>query len=373
MTHLILRGIFVLMSVAVAALFAVRTFRQAGDQHKIYLMIGLAALLSAAIILIDIFTPRKRLSALSGVVLGLIVGMIGAYAFSFLVDYVQFFVRRMQEADGPSRSYETLFLGLKVFIGVVCVFVATSVILQTKDDFRFVIPYVEFAKQIRGPRPMVLDTSAIVDGRILDIANTQILAGLIVAPRFVLDEMQTIADSSDKLKRARGRRGLDILTKLQEHPLLDVSIEDADVEGATVDQKLVSLCQDLHARLITTDFNLTKIAKVRNVEVININTLAEALRPVVLPGESMSVCLIKPGENADQGVGYLEDGTMVVVEQGRDRVGQTVNLTVTSMLQTSAGRMIFGKIAEGGPRSQAGVVDDRQTTGAGGRQASSDT
>ncbi len=364
MMQLILRGLFVLMSAAVAALFAVRTFQEPGDEGKIFLMVGLAMGLSIGVILLDIYTPRKRLSALSGVVLGLIVGMIGAYAFSFLVDYVQFVVQRMEAVEGQGASYETLFLGLKVFIGVVCVFAAISVILQTKDDFRFVIPYVEFTKQIRGPRPMVLDTSAIVDGRVLDIAQTQVLAGLIIVPRFVLDELQTIADASDKLKRARGRRGLDILTKLQNHPLLDVSVEDADAQGATVDQKLVALSQDLHARLITTDFNLAKIAEVRNVDVININTLAEALRPVVLPGERMQVQLIKSGEGPEQGVGYLDDGTMVVVEEGREKIGQSLEVVVTSVLQTSAGRMIFGRRGEG----HAGASASSRPTAAASRR-----
>lgn len=342
MVQFLLRGGFVVMSMAVAALYAVRTFTAPGDDWKLLAAFIVGAAVSGTVVLLDILTPRKQLSALSGVVLGLIVGMVAAYALWFIVDYISILF--------PGIPNE-LLNGVHVFLGVICVFISISVILQTKDDFRFVIPYVEFAKQIRGPRPMILDTSAIIDGRVLDLADTQVLAGLIIVPRFVLDEMQTIADSADKLKRARGRRGLDILAKLQNNPIIDVSIEDADAEGATVDQKLMSLAQDLHARLITTDFNLAKTAEVRGVDIININAMAEALRPVVLPGEQLQVKLIKPGESPQQAVGYLDDGTMVVAENGREQIGQAVSLAVTSVLQTSAGRMIFGRLDK--PRGDA--------------------
>ncbi|MBI1371979.1 MAG: TRAM domain-containing protein [Phycisphaera sp.] len=336
----LLRGLFVMMSAAVAALYAVGLAESQperfGQKHVFLFIIGAIAV-STLIVAIDVFTTKKKLVALSGVFLGLIVGMIAAYAVSFLVDFVHTVF-----PDIPDHLLE----GIKVLIGVVCVFVSISMVIQTKDDFRFVIPYVELSKQIRGTRPMLLDTSAIIDGRILDIATTHILQGLLIIPKFVLDELQTISDSADKLKRARGRRGLDILGKLQSNPTVDVSIEDAEAEGATVDQKLVSLAQDLHARIITTDFNLTKVAEVRGVEVINVNILAEALRPVVLPGEQLSVKIVKPGESPSQGVGYLEDGTMVVVEKAREMIGRDVALTVTSVLQTSAGRMMFGRLNE---------------------------
>lgn len=344
MIQFVLRGIFVVTAAAVGALYAAQTFTTSLWGFTITIVAAIAA--SLTIIIADILTPKKRLSAISGLFLGLIVGMLATFALSYLVDYVHYVALDLVDSPQQSQALSTLFQGLKVLIGVVCVFVCTSLILQTKDDFRFVIPYVEFTKQIRGTRPMLLDTSAIIDGRILDIAQTQIMAGLIVVPRFVLNELQTIADSADKLKRARGRRGLDILTKLQASPIVDVSIEDADAEGATVDQKLVSLAQDLHARLMTTDFNLSKIAQVRGVDVININSLAEALRPAVLPGEKMNVLIVKPGESPGQGVGYLDDGTMVVVEQSRERIGHKITLTVTSVLQTAAGRMIFGRPAE---------------------------
>jgi uncharacterized protein YacL len=334
MTHLILRGMFLLMAAAVAGIYALKSFPDNPTGLVMSIIVALA--ISGVAIAADILTPRKKLSAIAGIFLGLLAGLLAAYALSFFVDYVKLFY--------PNAPQE-LIDGIKLLVGVLCVFIATSLVLQTKDDFRFILPYVEFAKQFRGTRPMVLDTSAVIDGRILDIGKTRVLQGLLVVPRFVLHELQTIADSADKLKRVRGRRGLDILAKLQADPNLDVVIEDAAAEGATVDQQLVSLAQDLHARLMTTDFNLTKIARLRGVEVVNINELAESLRPVVLPGEVLSVKIVKPGESPNQGVGYLEDGTMVVVEHARDHLGQDVALTVTSSLQTSAGRMIFGRLA----------------------------
>ncbi|MBN1941749.1 MAG: PIN domain-containing protein [Phycisphaerae bacterium] len=225
--------------------------------------------------------------------------------------------------------------------------------MQTKDDFRFIVPYVEFSKQTKGARPMVLDTSVIVDGRITDIVNTKILRSELIVPRFVLAELQTIADSQDKLKRNRGRRGLDVLQNLRQCDVADVRILDVRVpaveKAPDVDAKLVALAEHLNGQIITNDYNLNKVAQLRNIEVININDLANALKPVVLPGETMRTKIIKPGEEAGQGVGYLDDGTMVVVDQGRSHIGNEVDIVVTSVLQTSAGKMIFGRHASAAP------------------------
>ncbi len=246
----------------------------------------------------------------------------------------------------------SLVSSLKLALGVICCYLAVSFILQTKDDVRFVIPYVQFAKETKGAKPLVLDTSVIVDGRIADIANTQIIESELIVPRFVLQELQAIADSGDKLKRTRGRRGLDMLNKLQLSEAVDIRIlevtPDRSTPDATVDDMLVDLAMQLRGKVVTNDYNLNKIAQLRGVQVININDLANALKPVVLPGESLSIKVIKPGEEAGQGIGYLDDGTMVVVEGGRDRLGEVVALAVTSVLQTSAGRMVFGRL-EGVP------------------------
>jgi len=374
----VLRGAFLVMVAAVISLFVGEEFQErAGFGFApIVAIIGITLATAAIVIAVDVSTKHKRLSSVSGVFLGLLAGLMVAYALSFVVDLIGVYTAPEVITAMPSVSdvdYQTLssdvklridgqanqhlaeitrveafhnlLRGIKVIIGLVTCYIAISLVLQTKDDFRFVIPYVEFAKEIRGNRPTLLDTSVIVDGRILDITETKVIQGTLIVPKFVLDELQLIADSADKIKRSRGRRGLDILQKLQSSKLIDVHIEEKDAEGANVDQKLISLGQDMRARVMTNDFNLNKIATLRGVDVININDLAKAMQPVVLPGEHMHVKLVKPGESGTQGVGYLDDGTMVVVEGGRSHLGHHCDLVVTSTLQTSAGRMIFGRFA----------------------------
>lgn len=194
----------------------------------------------------------------------------------------------------------------------------------------------------------VADTSAIIDGRIADVYETRFLTGTLVVGRFVLKELQDIADSSDTIRRTRGRRGLDILKRLQEHADIQVKVYEKDYpEISDVDGKLVSLAKELDAAILTTDFNLNKVASLQGVTVLNVNDLANALRPAVLPGENMTIFLAKEGKEREQGVGYLDDGTMVVVEEGRRLVGKKVDVSVTSVLQTSAGRMIFTRLRNG--------------------------
>ncbi|MBI4676934.1 MAG: TRAM domain-containing protein [Elusimicrobia bacterium] len=196
----------------------------------------------------------------------------------------------------------------------------------------------------RGAEFKVVDTSAIIDGRVMDICETKFLTGTLVVPRFVLVELQGLSDSPDTLKRARGRRGLDILARLQENPEIPVRIMDKEYPDIPdVDGRVVRLARDLGGRVITTDFNLNKIAALDGVVCLNVNDLALSLKPVVLPGEAMSVFIMKEGKEKEQGIGYLDDGTMVVVEDGRRHIGKRLDVGVTSILQTSAGRMIFGK------------------------------
>lgn len=193
--------------------------------------------------------------------------------------------------------------------------------------------------------PKILDTSAIIDGRICDIAKAGFMEGELVVPAFVLDELRHIADSADVLRRNRGRRGLDVLARLQEEGRCPVRVEEKDYEDLDeVDVKLLRLSKDLQGAVLTNDYNLNKVAGVTGVRVLNINELAGALRPVVLPGEEMTVHLIREGKEPGQGVAYLDDGTMVVVENGRRRVGETLETVVTTVLQTSAGRMIFSRV-----------------------------
>ena len=300
--------------------------------------------LAFLLVLVDMLWRRKRLQVLSGLFFGVLAGLVIAYGLTIVVDMV---VTVFDIANQPAIPL------VKGFLGVAAVFLCISFVLQTKDDFRFVIPYVEFARETKGARPMLLDTSVIIDGRVADIAETGILDSEVIVPRFILGELHAIADSQDKLKRNRGRRGLDILNQLQTSKKLDIEILDAHVpaieRARPVDEKLVALAEHLDGRIITNDYNLNKVAKVRGVDVININDLSNALKPVVLPGERMRVKVIRAGEEPGQGVGYLEDGTMVVAEQGRNHLGEEIEITVTSVLQTSAGRMIFGRSGDKAP------------------------
>ena len=192
--------------------------------------------------------------------------------------------------------------------------------------------------------PKVLDTSVIIDGRIADICKTGFIEGKLVIPRFVLNELQHIADSSDDLKRVRGRRGLDILNSIQKEMDMEVEISDVDFEDIPeVDSKLLKLAQVMNGKVVTNDYNLNKVAQFQGVEVLNINELANAVKPVAIPGEEMVAQVVKEGKESNQGIAYLDDGTMIVVEGGKKHIGQTINVLVTSVLQTSAGRMIFGK------------------------------
>jgi len=323
-------------------------------------------------ICVDVLSPRKKLSILSGTFFGLLVGMITAYALSYVVLFmVDLFGPKLAPAIlGKEDTRKALVNFLYLVEGIVCCYLAISLVLQTKDDFRFIIPYVEFSKQIRGARPIVVDTSVIIDGRILDIADTGILESRLIIPRFVVQELQMLADNGDKLKRTRGKRGLDILTRLQENKKLEVILYEwtghNSPEAEGTDQKLLALAKEVHARVLTNDSNLAKVAQVRGVDVINVNLVANALRPVVLPGERMIVRLAKPGEEPTQGVGFLEDGTMVVVKDGRNHINEEVEFVVTNVLQTSTGRMVFGQLGDGSalgqkrPRPRPGTIQTEQ-------------
>lgn len=336
-----IRALFTILIVAVAVLAMSRSDDEQEVATRYSVQIVIASVMFAAVTVgVDAFLPRKSLAALSGAFLGVVAGLVFSYGFGLIVDLII-------EIYAPSLLGKPVINAIKLMIGIVTCYLSISFILQTKDDIRFVIPYVEFTKQSRGARPLILDTSVIIDGRIADICETRIIDSSILVPRFVLQELQLIADSSDKLKRNRGRRGLDMLNKLQTNDKVEIKLSDLRLPGGEetgdVDQKLVALAKKIDGRIVTNDYNLNKIAQIRGVDVININDLANALKPVVMPGETVNVKVIKPGEEPGQGIGYLEDGTMVVAENARDKINEEVTLTVTSVLQTSAGRMIFGR------------------------------
>ena len=218
-----------------------------------------------------------------------------------------------------------------------------------------------------GPerRYKILDTSVIIDGRIADICETGFLDGTLVIPQFVLKELQLVADSADSLKRNRGRRGLDILQKIQKMAGVEVSISDVDfTDVREVDLKLIELARTLRGKIVTNDFNLNKVAQLRGIEVLNINELANSLKPVVLPGELMKVFILKEGKEYNQGVAYLDDGTMVVVDNARKMMSKTIDIVVTSVLQTTAGKMIFGRFIDPSMAAQVAPLDkDREENG----------
>jgi uncharacterized protein YacL len=244
--------------------------------------------------------------------------------------------------------------GLVLLAGVVLTYIATAAALSMKEEIRFYMPAkAEDENKLPQGVLKIFDTNVIIDGRIADIAKAGFLDGTIYIPGFVLDELQLIADSSDGLKRARGRRGLDILNQMQKELELVVRTYDRYApEREAVDSRLVKLAKALNASLVTNDFNLNKVAELQGVPVLNINELANALKPVVLPGEEMRVAIVKEGKDHSQGIGYLDDGTMIVVEGGRKAIGETVEVVVSSLLQTTAGKMIFAHL-----RDEAGDDD----------------
>lgn len=339
---LVLRAMFFVLLVTITVLVAASQMKEEFSFETIAGLFIASTAVAVIVLILDAMTPRKRLSSVAGVFLGVCAGLIGALLVGALINIIA----DAWDLRGPNNPAEQYVDLVKIIVGIVLCYLAVSVVLTTKDDFRLVIPYVEFAKQVRGVRPMALDSSVLIDGRIDALGQTGFIDAPLIVPQFVVNELQTLADSSDKLKRTRGRRGLDMVGKLQSNPFLDVSIDDTEVSGRSVDAALLEFAEEQQLRILTTDYNLNKVAQIRGVEVLNINDLANVLRPQAIPGESLQIEVVKRGEAPGQGVGYLPDGTMVVVEEGGEHVGRTILLSVTNSLQTSAGKMIFGKFEQ---------------------------
>jgi len=332
----ILRSVFLLVAIGASTLIIKSPLLQEQESWVFAVAFLGVCGLAVVVIAIDMLVPKKRIDTISCVYFGLIVGLFLTYVAGIAMNPLL-----VNAGDKSAVRW-----AIQLITGMTLCYACISLLLQTKNDFHFIIPYIEFSKEVKGLKPYILDTSVVIDGRIADMIETHVLDSQMIMPRFVLAELQNIADSSDKMRRERGRRGLDILNRLRNHPEVDLKIHDhetPDMANQPVDMKLALLAKHLDGKLVTGDYNLNKIAQLHNVPVINLNDIANALKPTFLPGEEIEVHIVKPGEGETQGVGYLEDGTMIVVEGGRQYINQQIRVTVTSVLQTSAGRMIFGR------------------------------
>lgn len=332
MTFGFIRALFMLISVTVG--FQLGTaFQGVGSQWALA-GAAIGAVLAVIIILVEAGLGRLSLRGLSAAVFGLILALIISRFLTGAIDLI------------PELS-PVVASSLKLVLVLILGYFGMVFAMRGRDEFNLIIPYVKFERQDQNDDILILDTSVIIDGRILDICQTKFLQGRLVVPRFVLKELQQVADSQDALKRNRGRRGLDILNKLKKMPNSGVRIHEEDfAEHLSVDEKLIKLAKVLSGKVLTNDFNLNKVAELQGVAILNINELAQALRPIMLPGEMMEVHLMKEGKEHDQAIGYLEDGTMVVVDHAKKLLGQNVTVEVTSVFQTAAGRMIFAKLDE---------------------------
>lgn len=331
MALIILRFIFLLCAGGVSAIINT-SLSDTSTTVPWLIFVGVMGL-AVAVVIGDIFAPRKRIDTISSIYFGLLIGVLLSYVLSI--------------ALAPLLASTFNGQAITMVIALILCYTCVSVLLQTKDDFRFLIPYVEFVREVKGFKPLILDTSVVIDGRIADLVGTGIFDNQLIMPRFALTELQAIADSGDKLRRTRGRRGLDVLNRMRADENVDLMIFDRELPelaGQTVDLKLVLLAKHLEGKVVTGDFNLNKVAKLHNVPVINLNEISNTLRPVFLPDETFRLKVIKAGEGPEQGIGYLDDGTMVVIEGARNRIGQELDVRVTSTLQTNAGKMIFAKV-----------------------------
>jgi uncharacterized protein YacL len=304
------------------------------------LAILMVFLFFAGVVGVDVLTPSRKLSTLSAIVFGCIAGLISFAVLNLVIDLF------IETYEVPERLARAVLTGKVILVLGLC-YLGITTILQTQDDFRLVIPYVEFAKQYRGARPLVLDTSVLIDGRILPVGDTGVLQAPVIVPRCVIDELQLLSDRGDPVRRRKGRRGLEVLAQLQRSGRLDVTIDDREATGKGVDQQLIDLAETIPADLVTTDFGLNRVASIHGVRVINLNELAGALKSTAVPGQTLRLMLIRAGEHEGQAVGYLEDGAMVIAEDAAHAIGQEVGVRVTNSMQTAGGRLIFGQLADG--------------------------
>jgi len=323
-TILFIRVLFLVCSLIVG--YQVGAVR---NQTLIGAVFGVLA--GAMVVLAEMGMRRVSVRGLSSAVFGLILGIIIA--------------KLVGDAFSLAPITESALSFIRVILTLVFCYLGMIMAMRGRDEFNLVIPYVRLRRTESAEQTILLDTSAIIDGRIIDILKTGFFEGRITIPRFVLRELQQISDSSDPIKRQRGRRGLEILNLIQKDLKVPLNIQEEDFPEVTeVDMKLVRLAKLLEAKVFTVDYNLNRVANLQGVRVLNINELANAIKTIILPGEEIRVRLIKEGKEFNQAVGYLDDGTMIVVEDARRLIGQEVKVVITSTLQTPAGRMIFAKL-----------------------------
>ncbi len=337
----IVRVGFFALFLTVALLFVLR----ASDEERLQPLTSLywwatpivALVVAGAAIAIDLLTPRKKIATLVSVFVGLVLATVATLIAGAIIDVVV----EAWDITAP----ELIAMG-KILLGIGLAYLAIVTVLQTEDDLRLVIPYVEFSRRIRGPQPWLLDSSALIDGRAIAMAETGLFQSRLIVPQFVLDELQRLSDSHDRMKRSRGRAGLDAVRRLQRSSAIEVSVENVTEHASEVDQALIELATRTPATIITTDAGLERAAGIHGARVLNLHTIAQSMRSNVMPGERVDVHLLRAGEQAGQAVGYLDDGTMIVAEDGADSIGERVTLTVRSTLQTSAGRLVFARVRE---------------------------
>jgi uncharacterized protein YacL len=297
----------------------------------------IGTLIGTLVVLVDILLKGFSLRGLSAITFGLAVGML----ISFLISVSPLF--EYATINDPQTVY--LF---RLALFLTCSYLGTVIALRGKDEFNLVIPYVRFVPHDVDIPLVVVDTSTLIDGRVAKVCAAGFINAALVIPRFVLDELQHVADSTDPLRQARGRRGLDVLNDLRRIKNLDLRVHESDVSRRQdVDAKLVFLAQSLRAKLLTTDYNLAKMAEFHGVQWLNLNHLAQALRQELMIGDTIEIDLVKPGKEEGQAVGFMEDGSMVVVGAGRSHLGRRVSVEITSVLPSAGGKMVFARFLEG--------------------------
>jgi uncharacterized protein YacL len=309
----------------------------AGDKYRITAIV-VGFFIGLLVVLVDMMLKGFSLRGLSALTFGLGVGLLIAYLVG-----ASPLLEAQVNAEQPGIDPSTIYL-VRLGLFIVCPYLAAVIALRGKDEFNLVIPYVRFVPHEVDVPLVVVDTSVLIDGRVARLCETGFMSAALIIPRFVLDELQSVADSNDPHRQARGRRGLEILGELRKIKNIDIRITESEVKSQHVDAKLVFLAQSMRAKLLTTDYNLAKLAEFHGVPWLNLNQLAKALRPELLLGETLEVDLVKPGKEDTQAVGFLEDGSMVVVNSARAYIGKRVNAEIMSVLPSAGGKMVFARM-----------------------------